>query len=83
MVVARNVGVGRGEVDILALDGREKVVVEVRAITGDTDPIDAVGATKRRRVQRLAGRMGADRADFLGIRFAERDVVVHWVPGCG
>jgi hypothetical protein len=34
-------------------------------------------------VRRLAGRVGATRTDFLGVRLGRHDVVVHWVPGCG
>ena len=82
-VVGRNFQVGRGELDILALDRRQRVVVEVRAITADRDPIDAIGSAKRRRVTRLARAVGASRVDFLGIRIGPDDVVVHWVPGCG
>jgi putative endonuclease len=82
-VVGRNLVVGRGEIDLLALDGETKVVVEVRAITGSGDPVDAIGPAKRRRVRTLAGRVGAGRVDFLGIRIGSDDVTVHWVPGCG
>ena len=82
-MVGRNFQVGRGELDLLALDGGQRVVVEVRAITADRDPIDAIGTGKRRRVTRLAGAVGASRVDFLGVRIGADDVVVHWVPGCG
>jgi putative endonuclease len=83
-VVARNVEVGsRGEVDLLAVDRGTRVAIEVRAITGDGDPVDAIGRAKRRRVTRLAGAVGASRVDFLGVRLGSDDVVVHWVPGCG
>ena len=82
-VVGRNVEVGRGELDLLAVDQGQRVVVEVRAVTADRDPIDAIGPGKRRRVTRLAGAVGASRVDFLGVRIRPDDVVVHWVPGCG
>ena len=82
-VVGRNVEVGRGELDLLALDQGRRVVVEVRAVTADRDPVDAIGPEKRRRVSRLAGAVGASRIDFLGVRIRPDDVVVHWVPGCG
>lgn len=82
-VLTRNLDVGRGELDLLALDGGTRVVVEVRTITGAADPVDAIDPAKRRRVRRLAGRVGAGRTDFLGVRLGDRDVVVHWVPGCG
>jgi putative endonuclease len=82
-VVSRNLEVGRGELDLLALDRGQRVVVEVRSITSDRDPIDAIGPGKRRRVSRLAGAVGASRVDLLGIRLGPDDVVVHWVPGRG
>jgi putative endonuclease len=82
-VLAHNVEVRRGELDLLAVDGDVRVVVEVRTITGRGDPIDAVGPAKRRRVTALASRIGATRVDFLGVRIGPQEVLVHWVPGCG
>ncbi|MGH8872297.1 MAG: YraN family protein [Acidimicrobiia bacterium] len=82
-LVARNLEVDRGELDLLVLDHGVKVVVEVRTITGAGDPIDAVVVTKRRQVRRLAGKVAAARVDFLGVRMGTDDVVIHWVPGCG
>ncbi|HEU5112842.1 MAG TPA: YraN family protein [Acidimicrobiia bacterium] len=82
-IIGRNVEVGRGEIDLLAMDRGRHVAVEVRATTADRDPIDAIGPQKRRRVTRLAGAVGAHRVDFLGVRIGSDDVVVHWVPGCG
>jgi putative endonuclease len=82
-VVARNVDVGRGELDLLAIDRDTRVVVEVRTITGLGDPIDAVGPSKRRRVSALAGRIGAGRVDFIGVGIGPDEALVHWVPGCG
>jgi len=82
-VVAHNVELRRGELDLLAVDGDVRVVIEVRTVTGQGDPIDAVGPAKRRRVRALAGRIGATRVDFLGVRIGPEDVLVHWVPGCG
>jgi putative endonuclease len=81
-VVAHNVEVGGGELDLLATDQGERVVVEVRTITSDADPIDAVGPMKRRRVRNLAGRVGAERVDFVGVRLDRQGAVIHWVPGC-
>ena len=82
-VIGRNVEVGGGEIDLLAMDRGRRIAVEVRAITADRDPIDAIGPGKRRRVTRLAGAVGAHRVDFVGVRIGPDDVVVHWVPGCG
>jgi putative endonuclease len=82
-IVASNVELGRGELDLLAIDGEERVVVEVRTITGAGDPIEAVGHAKRRRVRSLAGQVGATRVDFLGVGMGPEGVVIHWVPACG
>lgn len=81
-VVGRNLEVGRGEIDLLAFDGRDRVVVEVRTVTGVGDPIDAVGHSKRRQVRSLAGTVGAGRVDFVGVGVGPDGVVIHWVPGC-
>ena len=37
-MIERNVEVGRGEIDLLALDQGRRVAVEVRATTADRDP---------------------------------------------
>lgn len=80
-VIGRNVAVGRSEVDLIALDGRERVVLEVRSTTGPGDPIDAVDDRKRRHVGALARASGADRVDFVGVGFGTEAVYVHWLPG--
>ncbi|HVR79449.1 MAG TPA: YraN family protein [Acidimicrobiia bacterium] len=81
-VVAANVEVGRGELDLLAVDGMTRVAVEVRTTTGEGDPIDAVDPLKRRQVAMLAARIGAGRVDFVGVGIGSDGAVVHWVPGC-
>lgn len=81
-VVAANVEIGRGELDLLALDGMTRVAVEVRTTTGEGDPIDAVDSLKRRQVGVLAARIGAGRVDFVGVGIGLDGAVVHWVPGC-
>ncbi len=80
-VVAANLVIDGGEIDILALDNGTRVVVEVRSVTGAGDPIDAVSSGKRRRVRELASRVGAERVDFVGIGIGPHAAVVHWVPG--
>jgi len=80
-IVASNVRLEGGEIDIVALDHGRTVAVEVRAITGEGDPIDAIDAGKRRRVRRLAHQTGATRVDFVGIRIETGAAVVHWLPG--
>ncbi|MGH8928997.1 MAG: YraN family protein [Acidimicrobiia bacterium] len=85
-VVARNVRVGSGELDILALIDGEKTVVEVRSTrqgTGYVDPLIAFGHDKARQVRRLAGKIGAGRVDLITVRFSDRGVDLHWLPRVG
>lgn len=70
-----------GELDILAVDGGRRVVVEVRTVSAGDDPIDAIDESKRGRVRSLAGRVGADRVDLVGIRLDTHGIDLHWVPG--
>ena len=80
-LVGHNLEVDGGEIDLVMMDGPVKVAVEVRAVTGEGDPIDAVGAGKRERVRRLAARAGISRVDCVGIGFRSWGVEVHWLPG--
>lgn len=80
-VVARNVSVRGGEIDLLARDGNQLVAVEVRTVTRLGDPIDAVDGAKRRHVARIAAAAGASRVDMVGVGLDRSGVVVHWVPG--
>jgi Holliday junction resolvase-like predicted endonuclease len=79
--IATNVEVDGGEIDLLMSDRSTRVAVEVRTVTRDGDPIDAVDGVKRGHVRRLAGRVGAGRVDYLGVGFRPWGVEVHWVPG--
>lgn len=80
-VVAANLAVDGGEIDLLMSDRSKRVVVEVRAVTGGNDPVDAIDGAKRRHVGRLAGKVGASRVDYVGIGFHHWGILVHWVPG--
>lgn len=55
-IVDRNWRSGRGELDIVAIDGDELVLCEVKTRTTDSKgtPEDAVSAAKRKRLSRLA-----------------------------
>lgn len=84
-VVARNVRVGEGELDILAMSEGERSVVEVRSVREEpgpagADPLDAFDQTKARQVRRLAGSIGCSRVDLVAIRFWKRGVDLHWLP---
>ena len=80
-LLAQNVEVDGGEIDLLMADGTRTVAVEVRAVTRDGDPIDAVDEAKRSHVRRLAGKTGVSRVDFVGVGFRPWGVEVHWLPG--
>lgn len=79
--LARNVDVDGGEIDLLMADGGQTVAVEVRTVTGEGDPIDAVDIAKRSHVRRLAGKAGVSRVDFLGVALRSWGVEIHWLPG--
>ena len=80
-VVERNVDVPGGELDLIAVDGDRRVVIEVRATSGGGDPIDAIDGSKRAHVNRLAAGVGATRVDLVGVSLSSDALVVHWVPG--
>jgi Holliday junction resolvase-like predicted endonuclease len=80
-VIERNLEVPGGELDLIARDGATRVAIEIRTITGDADPIDAIGEDKRGHVRHLAAVAGATRVDFVGVALRSTGLVVHWVPG--
>jgi putative endonuclease len=76
-IIERNARTRHGELDIVALDGRALVFVEVKAARAGTSfgperPILAVDFRKQRRVRRLAAAYMGERRDlphFDDIRF--------------
>jgi putative endonuclease len=76
-IVARNARSRRGELDIVALDGRTLVFVEVKAgragaTFGPERPVLSVGPRKQLQVRRLAAAFMAAHRDlprYAGIRF--------------
>jgi len=79
--LTRNLEVAGGELDLVMSDRGRRVAVEVRSVTRDGDPIDAVDERKRQHVRGLASTAGISRVDYLGIGFRSWGVEVHWVPG--
>jgi putative endonuclease len=82
-VLDRNWRSSSGELDIVALDGTELVVVEVKTRRGDAcgHPAEAVTALKLRRIRRLAGEwLAAHEVHPSGIRI---DVVAVQVANRG
>lgn len=85
-MVARNVVVGGGEIDLVVrwVDGHAAVEVRtVGALTAGVDPLDRIDDAKLDRVRRLAGALGARygpmRVDFVGVEVGPRGVAVRWV----
>jgi Holliday junction resolvase-like predicted endonuclease len=82
-LIGRNVKVGRGEVDLLAVIAGERTVVEVRSTRQQGEPVDPLAAfneAKARRVRRLANRLGAARVDLIVVNFSSTGIDLHWVP---
>jgi putative endonuclease len=68
-ILERNIRTRHGELDIVALDGRTLVFVEVKAgragsLYGPERPVLAVGAQKQRRIRRLATAWMSERRDL-------------------
>jgi len=85
-VLARNLNVGRGEIDLLALIDGNRSVVEVRSVRqgrDSIDPISAFDAAKSRQVRDLAARVGARRVDLVTVSFSQGGVDLHWLPWAG
>ena len=88
-VLARNVRVGRGEIDIVARVGEETAVVEVRSRWAvgreeSPDPLDAFDAAKAQQVRKLAAMlprsMRTSRVDLIAVRFGDEGVELLWTP---
>ena len=90
-IVERNARTRHGELDIVALDGRALVFVEVKAGRQDNDfgperPVLAVGRRKQLRIRRLAAAWMAERRrlrrydeirfDAIGVTFDRADRAV-------
>ena len=89
-VIARNLRVGRGEIDLLVDTGGEQAVVEVRSVAGErrpggVDPVLAFDPTKAGRVRRAASALDppVGRVDLVAVRFHRAGVDLHWVPRVG
>ena len=86
-IVARNVEVGRGEVDVVARVGGVMTAVEVRSLNVDPrsptiDPVTAFDAVKAEQVRRLASllRPAVTRVDLVAVAFTAGGVSLRWVP---
>ena len=85
-VVARNLIVGRGEIDVLAMIDDVRSVVEIRSVRQGRewiDPISAFNVAKFRQVRGLAAQIGAGRVDLVTVSFSPAGVDLHWLPWAG
>jgi Holliday junction resolvase-like predicted endonuclease len=85
-VLARNLIVGRGEIDVLALIDGIRSVVEIRSVRQGRewiDPISAFDVSKARQVRGLAAQVGARRVDLVTVSFSPGGVDLHWLPWAG
>lgn len=80
-VLAQNVEVDDGEVDIVVEIEGVRVAVEVRSRWRE-DPLDAFDDTKLDRVRRSARRLSPPcrRIDLVTIRFDEAGAHIRWMP---
>ena len=90
-IVARNLKVKTGEVDVVAEIDHTRVVVEVRSVTTPdhqgrlppAHPLDAFDDSKARQVRRLASLLGCNRVDLVAVRFHRTGADLHWVSNVG
>lgn len=81
-VVARNVTVGRGEIDLVVEFGVERVAVEVRTARRSEVTPDLVPPDKVDTVHRLAAglRPPVRRVDLVVVLVTRSGVSVRWIP---
>ncbi len=90
-ILARNLTVKGGEVDIVADIDHTKTVIEVRSVTTRAGvsrlppphALDAFDDAKSRQVRRLANALHCRRVDLVAVRFHDGGVDLHWVKNIG
>jgi len=82
-VVGRNVFVDRDEIDIIYRGDAGLVAVEVKSVTGDVDPFDALDDEKMRRFRRAIAGYGRPiiAIDGIGVRLNREGVEIRWLRG--
>jgi Holliday junction resolvase-like predicted endonuclease len=85
VIVARNVIVGHGEIDLVVRFGRSVAAVEVKTIIPSVpsdDPLDHFTVAKARQVSTLAGALGPGvyRVDVVGVTVRPQGVDIRWLP---
>ncbi|MCY4370938.1 MAG: YraN family protein [bacterium] len=79
-VIARNVAVGRGEIDLMADEGEGLFVVEVKTATESDDDHPRWNFTDRKadQVARLARSMGVRRVDLVTVVVGANGLDLEW-----
>ena len=85
MVLACNVVVGRGEIDLLVRFGSTVAAVEVKTIipsVASDEPLDHFTPAKARQVSQLAAALtpAVYRVDVVGVTVRRRGVDIRWLP---
>ena len=80
--MARNLRVGRGEIDLLIELGGEPVAVEVKTSVASSvgDPIYHFDEAKQRQVRALAQQQGVFRIDYVGVELSAQGATIRWLP---
>ncbi|HJU51846.1 MAG TPA: YraN family protein [Acidimicrobiia bacterium] len=86
-ILARNVVLGSGEIDILARIGDERTLLEVRstrtraqAAWPPPQMLAAFDYRKAQQVRKMARMSRCRRIDVIVVRFHEGGIDLHWVP---
>lgn len=81
--MARNVRIGRGELDLIVAFGDELVAVEVKTGSAGSDPIHHFDEAKQEQVRSLARIRRIGRVDYVGVVRSDDGFIVHWLPCVG
>ncbi|MCY3539087.1 MAG: YraN family protein [bacterium] len=81
-ILDRNVRIGRGEVDLIATDGKSRFVVEVKTglETPDDHPRWNFTDRKADQVLSMARRLGMRRVDLVTVAVREDGIRIDWSP---
>lgn len=81
-IIARNMAVGDGEIDVLARVRGVLTAVEVRSLGRGrlADPVTAFDRAKAEQVRRLAGQLGVARVDLVAVSLTRSGASLRWVP---
>jgi Holliday junction resolvase-like predicted endonuclease len=82
-VLARNVRVAAGEIDLIGLVDGRRVLFEVRTTTKWAHPDDLFPERKRRRLRRLAAVTQCSRVDLIWVFLSEHGPRIRWIRGIG